>query len=175
LIPLEQQSRGDKPLPVEIFTAVRLARRVIALSIWNYSRPSLICRWKTSPGAFASTKNGASRTGPVPCNCSRWRSFLLPRPWTRRAICRMRPTCTAKNPRSRGNARHGQLAPAKRRPATGPPRLPGRLRPQPGRRRVQRGRPRPTQQSQAPAGARRLERAPGRHGGRIGRRRRARR
>jgi len=59
LIPLEQQSRGGRAVPVEIFSAAtsaraaRAANRDRARSICNWSRRNSICRWRTSHGAFS--------------------------------------------------------------------------------------------------------------------------
>ena len=53
LIPLEQQSHGDKPVSVEILLQLpdrRGGNRRAGL--WNCSRRNSICPWKTSPGAF---------------------------------------------------------------------------------------------------------------------------
>ena len=52
LIPLEPQSRGGETVPLEFFYSSQVGEAAAAPSIWNCSRPSLICRWRTSLGRF---------------------------------------------------------------------------------------------------------------------------
>jgi hypothetical protein len=46
LIPLEQQSRGDQPVPVEIFFSSEVGKAGGSALDLSCSRRNLICRWR---------------------------------------------------------------------------------------------------------------------------------
>ena len=170
LIPLEQQSRGDQPVPVEIYFSSDAGK----------------------PGGRALDLNLLAPKFDLPLENLTWRVFLNDKwqvkKWSGSLQLQQQEIVAggtldlqsylqnesswkqSKNQRGRADAGAGQHRAAKRRPAAGAPRVRVRLRPVHQRRSLQRGRARATEQSETAAGARGPERAPGRRGRRQRRR-----
>ena len=169
LIPLEQQSRGGKAIPVEVFYSSHIGStggRALDLELVapKFDLPLENLTWRVSLSDKWQLKHWAGslqlqQEEVVPRAGSGGSANLSPG--------RSHPATRA-DQGSRRTSWPPATMPCNWAIRRGPPRLPVRLRPLHPRRRLQRRRPRATAQHQAPAGARRLERAPGR----CGRRRR---
>ena len=162
LIPLEQQSRGDaRRSRWSSFSAASSARRRDAISTCNCSRRSLTCRSRTSPGRSISTRSGRSKSGPARCKCrseqvvSRAAAVDVQTYLQSEASQQREKTKAAEQMLAFGNNALAQGNPQQARRA-----FESAFGPEPARQRLQRRRPRATPQPQAPASARRPERAP---------------
>ena len=124
LIPLEQQSRGDKPVTVEIY--LQLPRRPggtarsldLALLAPKFDLPLENITWRVSLSDKWQVKHWAGtlqlqQQQVVPAQTVDAQAYLQNESSLQRSA----------TTRGRGNAGPGQQLPAKRRPATGPPRL----------------------------------------------------
>ena len=169
LIPLEQQSRGGKAIPVEVFYSSRIGSpgdRALDLDLVapKFDLPLENLTWRVSLSDKWRVKHW---TGSLQLQ----QEEVVPRATTVDLQTYLQDEATQQRERTKeaeelmaaGNSALEQGDPQQARRA-----FQAAYGLSTARRRLQRRRPRATAQHQAPAGARRLERAPGRRGRRHG-------